>query len=160
MYDRNIDDTVYEFEPSGALYHSALVMMDRQTDSYWAMMSAKAIGGPKQETPLTELPLAHKTTWADWREQHPNTLVLIVDGKTHVDTKGKLTVEPLLFTLGIFKRCYRNNARAWRLLGYVPTLDKILANRGNADIKGANYHFCIRIIVLELDAYQQLNGID
>jgi hypothetical protein len=55
--------------------------------------------------------------------QDPNTellcpIIFFID-KTHTDTHGRLCLEPLQFTLGIFKRDVRNMAKSWRSLGYV-----------------------------------------
>ena len=86
MYDREIAGKVLEFEASGSLYYSALVMQDDQTDSYWAIMSAEAIGGKLQGNTLPELPISEKTTWGEWRKKHPETLVLSVNGVTHIPT--------------------------------------------------------------------------
>lgn len=85
MYDRNVSGEILDFEASGALYHSALVMQDDQTESFWALMSSSAIGGPRQGETLRELPIAEKTTWLAWRAKHPNTLVLVHEGQTHLD---------------------------------------------------------------------------
>ena len=86
MYDRNIAGKILDFDVSGSLYYSALVMQDDQTDSFWAIMSAEAIGGELQGKTLPELPISEKTTWGEWRARHPNTLVLSVEGVTHLDT--------------------------------------------------------------------------
>jgi hypothetical protein len=74
------------FEPSGALEMASLVMRDRETDSWWSLMSSKAIGGDLIGTPLEELPVGEKATWADWHARHPNTLVLSIDDLEHVDS--------------------------------------------------------------------------
>lgn len=84
MYDRKINDKILDFEASGALYHSALVMQDNQTDSFWAMMTSTAIGGPQQGSKLVELPISTKTTWGEWKKRHPHTLLLNVDGDVHI----------------------------------------------------------------------------
>ncbi len=34
---------------------------------------------------LIELPVGEKTTWADWLRRHPETLVLSVDGREHLE---------------------------------------------------------------------------
>ena len=62
---------------------ASLVMRDRETDSWWSIMTSTAIGGALQGAELDELPIGEKTTWADWRRRHPNTLVLSVDGEEH-----------------------------------------------------------------------------
>lgn len=86
MYDRKIDGKLFDFEASGALYHNALVMQDDQTSSFWAVISSRAIGGPKQGTKLHELPISQKTTWKDWLKKHPETLLLSVDGQVHLES--------------------------------------------------------------------------
>ena len=40
--------------------------------------------------------------------------------ETHHDSKGRCTTDPFSFTLGCFKRHVRNDAQAWRHLGFVP----------------------------------------
>jgi hypothetical protein len=73
------------FEASGALMDASLVMRDRETDSWWSIMTSDAIGGELDGTDLVELPQAEKTTWKDWRKRHPDTLLLSVDGAEHID---------------------------------------------------------------------------
>ena len=43
VYDRQYDDETLSFEASGALKDGALVMRDRETDSWWSIMAAEAI---------------------------------------------------------------------------------------------------------------------
>ena len=73
------------FEASGALKNAALIMRDRETDSWWSIMTSSAIGGDLDGTDLVELPAGEKTTWKEWRERHPDTWVLSVEGEEHVD---------------------------------------------------------------------------
>lgn len=84
VYGREIDGETLELEASGALLEASLVMRDRQTDSWWALMSSQAIGGPLEGTKLPEIAGSVKTTWGEWRAKHPDTLVLSVDGREHV----------------------------------------------------------------------------
>lgn len=56
-------------------------MRDRETDSYWAIMSGKAIGGELNGTKLQELPFGEKMKWKDWVKKHPDTQVLSVEGR-------------------------------------------------------------------------------
>lgn len=86
MYSRTVKGTVRRFEPSGSLYHSALVMHDSPTGSYWSVVSSQAIGGPDRGTILEHLPIADKTTWGEWKTKHPGTLVLSVDGAEEIDS--------------------------------------------------------------------------
>ncbi len=63
------------FGVSGLLYNSDVLLYDRETQSLWSQIAAKAFTGSMKGTQLEAVPLAH-TTWADWRARHPNSLVL------------------------------------------------------------------------------------
>ncbi|MDE2150085.1 MAG: DUF3179 domain-containing protein [Gammaproteobacteria bacterium] len=67
-----------EFGVSGLLYQDNLLMYDRQTDSLWSQLQARAISGPLKGREMQPLPAAH-TTWGAWRTRHPDTLVLSTD---------------------------------------------------------------------------------
>ncbi len=45
---------------------ASLVMRDRETDSWWSIMTSTAIGGAMAGADLVELPLGEKTTWRSW----------------------------------------------------------------------------------------------
>ncbi len=81
MYDREYKGKTINFEASGGLINSSLVMQDFETDSYWAIMSGEAIAGVFKGTRLAELPVGEKLRWKEWVKKHPNTLVLSVNGK-------------------------------------------------------------------------------
>ena len=83
MYDRKFADRELNFEASGALWQASLVMRDRETDSWWSIMTSRAIGGELEGADLVELPYGEKTTWGEWRSRHPDSLVLSVDGREH-----------------------------------------------------------------------------
>ncbi len=65
----------YSFGTSGDLVNSNLLMYDRQTDSRWPQILARAILGPSFGRWLEEIPLDW-TTWDRWRAAHPDTVVL------------------------------------------------------------------------------------
>ena len=79
--------------------------------------------------------------------------------KSFCDHKGKLTLEPIMFTLGCFNLSFRNRPEAWRPMGYIPNLDH-LAPRARAIDKLHDYHYCVEILMSEMIAYQRLQGID
>lgn len=83
MYDRKIDERVLQFEPSGALQSASLVMRDVETDSWWSIMTKEAIAGELEGAALPEIALSAKMPWGRWREMHPESLVLSVNGVTH-----------------------------------------------------------------------------
>lgn len=66
------------FGVSGLLYNSDVLVYDRQTQSLWSQILAKAVSGPLKGAKLTTIALAH-TSWADWEKRHPDTLVLSTD---------------------------------------------------------------------------------
>jgi hypothetical protein len=45
-------------------------------------------------------------------------IIFFID-KTHTDLNGRLCIEQIRFTLGLFKLHVRNQSRAWRTLGYI-----------------------------------------
>lgn len=79
MYDRRIEidgePTSLLFGNTSALYESDMVMVDRQTGSYWMQVSGMSLVGTLSGRQLTALP-SQTTTWRLWWEQHPHTLVL------------------------------------------------------------------------------------
>ncbi|PSQ17263.1 hypothetical protein BRD00_08095 [Halobacteriales archaeon QS_8_69_26] len=73
---RVVDGEATTFGVSGFLYRSDLVMYDEATDSLWSQIVATAIRGPKTGTELELLP-SSLTTLGAWREDHPDTAVLL-----------------------------------------------------------------------------------
>ena len=85
MYGRNVGEHTLRFEASGGLLHSSLVMVDKETDTYWSLMTHDALAGELAGSQLKELGLGIKTQWKTWRKRHPHTQVLSVDGQEHVE---------------------------------------------------------------------------
>jgi len=83
VYSREYDGLELNFEASGGLVNSSLVMQDKETDSYWSIMKGSSTAGQFNGTPLVELPVSEKTSWADWVARHPDTKVLSVNGAEH-----------------------------------------------------------------------------
>ncbi len=75
MYARTVDGDELSFGVSGMLWRDNLVMYDRQTDSWWAQGSGRAIRGPKRGTQLEQV-VSDMMTWKEWRALHPRTRVL------------------------------------------------------------------------------------
>jgi hypothetical protein len=73
-----IDGRLLDFGTSGRLFHSNLVMYDRQTGTFWSQASLEAIVGPLAGRSLQLLP-AQIVSWADWRAAHPEGRVLSRD---------------------------------------------------------------------------------
>lgn len=64
-----------DFGTSGALYQSALVMYDRQTESLWTHFDGRAVIGDLMGSELPILPAA-MVSWADAAEANPEARVL------------------------------------------------------------------------------------
>ncbi len=73
----NIRGRNLTFGVSGLLYNSDVLFYDRQTESLWSQIAAIAISGKFAGAELQQLVLTH-TTWSDWLEKHPRTLVLSI----------------------------------------------------------------------------------
>jgi len=73
-----IADQFLQFGVSGLLYNSDVLMFDRQTQSLWSQIKARAVSGPLKGTVLPGVAVTH-TTWADWLSRHSDTLVLSLD---------------------------------------------------------------------------------
>jgi hypothetical protein len=68
--------TMLTFSNTSALYQNDMVMVDRETGSYWWQVAGSGIVGPLGDSSLSLLP-AQTTTWASWREQYPNSAVMV-----------------------------------------------------------------------------------
>lgn len=75
MFDRQVEGQELTFGVSGKLIMNNLVMYDRQTDSLWLQISGEGIDGSFKGVSLVKVPHV-QTTWAAWKEMHPDTLVL------------------------------------------------------------------------------------
>jgi hypothetical protein len=84
VYARRIDDKELTFGVSGSLIRNNLVMYDHQTDSLWSQLLGMAIEGQMKGTRLEHLP-SQLTTWEQWVEVFPDTLVLDKRGRYDFD---------------------------------------------------------------------------
>lgn len=77
-FNSSIKGETLSFGVSGLLYNSDVLLYDRQSESLWSQILAKAVTGKHKGTELVMLPL-HHTTWFDWKRHHPSTSVLSTD---------------------------------------------------------------------------------
>ena len=66
---------------SGKLVMNALVMYDHQTDTLWSQFLSRGVEGPLAGVQLEIVP-AIQTTWEQWAQLYPDTLVLENKGRT------------------------------------------------------------------------------
>jgi hypothetical protein len=78
VYDRRLGGRVYDFGTTGRLYRSALVMYDRQTESWWWQVSGEAIVGDLTGTRLAVLP-SQIISFETFRLAYPRGKVLSRD---------------------------------------------------------------------------------
>lgn len=100
------------FGVSGLLYNSDVLLFDYRTGSLWSQILSKAISGPLKGTDIPAIPAAH-TTWRDWRERHPDTLVLSTDTGFRARYNSSPYAEyqsrdRLMFPVGRRNGAYRN----------------------------------------------------
>lgn len=89
-------------------------------------------------------------------------IILYMD-KTGTDVYQRYSLEPILFTLGVFSRQIRNQTRAWRPLGFVPDLQLSSTSMKHAarssqwgkGISERNYHTCLRVALESFIECQQ-----
>jgi len=74
--DRRVNGEATTFGVSGLLWKANLVMYDELTDSLWSQIAATAIRGAEAGEELELVP-STVTSWAEWREAHPGTEVLL-----------------------------------------------------------------------------------
>jgi hypothetical protein len=81
-------------------------------------------------------------------------IVLFIDGST-IDSNQKMSVEPITFTLGIFKRSVRSKSESWRTIGYIEKLKHVLSEpivrrANNSKNRLQDKHTIIKFILKEL----------
>lgn len=75
VFDRRLDDEVLSFSNTSALHENDLVMIDRETGSYWWQVPGRALAGPLAAAELEVIP-SQTTSWQQWTETHPATQVM------------------------------------------------------------------------------------
>jgi hypothetical protein len=77
-YLTNINGKKHSFGVSGLLYNSDVLLYDRETNSLWSQIMSTAISGPLLGHHLEMVTLSH-TSWQDWQQRYPESLVLSTD---------------------------------------------------------------------------------
>ncbi|MEE8349755.1 MAG: DUF3179 domain-containing protein [Acidobacteriota bacterium] len=73
-FEAEVEGEVLQFDVA-TNYRANLVMVDRQTGSWWQQLTGRALQGELQGTALKTIPV-HMMTWGAWKELHPDSLVL------------------------------------------------------------------------------------
>ena len=87
-------------------------------------------------------------------------IILFID-KTSTDLHSNLCLEPVSFTLGIFKKEVRYQPSSWRNLGYVinQSLHNYPSGSGSGLQKAQDFHAVLNVIFTPLHESQQSGGI-
>ena len=90
-------------------------------------------------------------------------IILFIDGVA-IDTYGRISLEPVLFTLGIFKRSIRHLESCWRVLGFAPNPEKsnnivYRDYKSGPDLKKYHYHQIMKAILDQINNVQINGGI-
>ena len=91
-------------------------------------------------------------------------LIFFIDGVA-IDSMGRKSLEPVSFTLGIFNQTTRNRVPAWRVLGYVPNVEKTTTiqyskmKNGSTYWKKHHYHQMLQCIFSQVKNIQSRGGI-
>jgi len=95
VHDRRVDGRELTLGVSGKLLDGNLVMYDVETDSLWLQATGEQTfeeggEGASRGRTLKELPREEwgVVRWADWRRDHPDTLVLTC---AHCEGRGEAT---------------------------------------------------------------------
>src|SRR5688500_8319376 len=83
VYERKYRNLTLRFEASGGMVNGSPILRDKETRSYWSLMSGEAVSGPLKGTKLKQLPIGQRVLWREWFAAHPETRVLSVAGTTH-----------------------------------------------------------------------------
>jgi hypothetical protein len=75
VFDRRVAGRTLRFGVSGLLYRSDLLMFDRESESLWSQISARAETGPRLGQRLS-LVRSRMVSWGRWKQAHPDTTVL------------------------------------------------------------------------------------
>lgn len=74
-YRTETHEQTWELAVSGLLYNNNALYFDRETESLWSQTLGRAVAGPVAGAQLDLLPTT-LTTWGEWQERHPETLLL------------------------------------------------------------------------------------
>ena len=155
VFDASIYGKSLTFGVSGLLYNSDVLLYDKETQSLWSQLESRAVTGFYKGQKLESLPLQH-TTWADWKNQFPQSKVLSFNtgfsrNYTRDPYAGYAETDQLFFPVkfrahGIHPKqkviglVVDNKARAW-------PFNELQRNKGNLVDKLAN-----KMITIEYNA--------
>ena len=108
----------------------------------------------------------HKKMIKDTNKEILCPIILFIDGVS-IDSIGRMSLEPISFTLGWLSKKARNMKGSWRVLGYIPDVEKTLNidyksefGKDKNVMKKNHYHQMIDSILSGLRQVQRKGGIE
>ena len=80
MYARSVGEREFTFDFASGLIDDNLLVVDRETNSVWSQLAGRSVSGEMEGTPFAAMP-SMQTTWKFWRDAHPDTQVMVVEGR-------------------------------------------------------------------------------
>jgi hypothetical protein len=74
-FDAMIEGNKRTFGVSGLLYNSDVLLYDRQSETLWSQILSEAVAGQLAGKKLETIQ-TYNTSWKNWKDQYPNTVVL------------------------------------------------------------------------------------
>lgn len=109
--------------------------------------------------------MTHKEMISDPSKEILCPIILYIDG-VPVDSVGRKSLEPVSFTIGFLNRSTRNKPSAWKLLGYIPNIEKCSKLKYKDKFKSSasvakkrHYHEVLKTILEPLKNVQSNGGI-
>lgn len=131
VFDRRLNDQIYEFGVSGLLRHSDMVMYDRTTESLWQQFSGEAIVGELTGDRLKIIP-SQLISFDQFRETWPDAEVLSKDtghrrnyGQNPYAGYDNINNSPFLLKKDV--------------PGEIPPMEKVVGVRTKEAVKGYTY---------------------
>lgn len=110
MYAREVDGRTLTLAVSGLLWEGSLVMVDKETGSYWSHLLGEAMAGELQGARLQHIPSV-MTDWKSWRTRYPHTTAVVMERTARQYTR-QLHQKGYGLALGLARG---KKSRAWRL---------------------------------------------
>ncbi len=101
------------------LWRNSLIMLDRETETWWSHITGRALKGPHQGTQLQVLDSV-QTRWEDWYRAHPDTTLLKKSEEVRSSHYQKYFDNP--DRMGLFRAQWLHEQMAGKTLVYGATL--------------------------------------
>ena len=110
VYDRSVNGRTLTLAVSGLLWEHSLVMIDKETQSYWSQLLGQSMRGKLTGSVLKTIPSV-MTDWESWHRRYPaSTAAVMSRTAQEYRSKQHTSDELLLIALAL-----NGQSRAWKL---------------------------------------------